>query len=283
MGRFGAGRQRLAAAAEHGPGRRVPRMPLYGAGGKPHKYSDELWEQPRQEVGLKLLGELCQPDPWSRPWTYVLQDESRRSYVGYLAGLIPSELCMTFFVRIRDGTMWKQPVGNLGPIPRKTAWMVCQGCLCPYRYGSLEVEPVEYPPWMIELMELTMPRCGVLDKKDWPNSCNLNLYEDGGMSVGWHSDDERLFQGKFQDIRIISLSFGARRRFEVRPNWPNEGEQPIQQLLLGDGDMCTMEGMMQKHYQHRIPREGYVQGPRINLTWRWTLKHVPQCPATRQR
>ena len=31
--------------------------------------------------------------------------------------------------------------------------------------------------------------------QDWPDSCNLNLYESGDHSVGWHSDDEFLFQG----------------------------------------------------------------------------------------
>ncbi|CAK0792107.1 unnamed protein product, partial [Prorocentrum cordatum] len=43
------------------------------------------------------------------------------------------------------------------------------------------------------------------------------------------------------------------------------------------------EGMFQKHLQHRVPREENVEGPRINLTWRWTLKHKPSCPAGRQR
>merc|ERR1711862_338785 len=119
---------------------------------------------------------------------------------------------------------------------------------------------------------ILMPFCGLPDATAWPNSCNLNLYEDGGMSVGWHSDDERLFNGKFQDIRIISFSLGARRKFELRPNWPDTGMVPIKPVLLGNGDLMTMEGMTQKHFQHRVPKEA-VQGPRINLTWRWTLKH----------
>merc|ERR550537_1725663 len=33
-----------------------------------------------------------------------------------------------------------------------------------------------------------------------------------------------------------------------------------------------MEGMMQKHYQHRVPKEGAAQLPRINLTWKWNVK-----------
>merc|ERR1719330_2096516 len=135
---------------------------------------------------------------------------------------------------------------------------------------------------MIKLMELTMPSCGLSDKNDWPNCCNLNLYDDGGMSVGWHADDERLFQGKFQDIRILSLSLGVTRKFVLRQNWPADGEGPIT-LSLGSGDICTMEGMLQKHYQHRVPKEAMVQGPRINLTWRWVVQHETRCPAKRPR
>eukprot|EP00913_Durusdinium_trenchii_P017397 g16355.t1 len=97
------------------------------------------------------------------------------------------------------------------------------------------------------------------------------------MSVGWHSDDESLFQGKLVDIRILSLSLGARRKFELRANWPEEAEstQP-KSVMLSDGDMMTMEGMTQKHFQHRVPKEGHVDGPRINLTWRWTVRHTPR-------
>mmetsp|Transcript_33443 Transcript_33443/g.90539 ORF Transcript_33443/g.90539 Transcript_33443/m.90539 type:complete len:147 (-) Transcript_33443:336-776(-) len=145
------------------------------------------------------------------------------------------------------------------------------------------MDPVEYPPWMVRLMRLVMPFCGLTDEAEWPTSCNMNLYEDGGASVGWHADDESLFQGKFTDIYIISLSLGVTRKFELRLNWPEEGEKPLRRILLNSGDLLTMEGMVQKHYQHRVPKEENVDGPRINLTWRWTLRHRPQCPSGRQR
>lgn len=246
----------------------------------PNKFSEELWEAPRAQTGLQLMGELVQ----NMKWSYVLQDESRRSFAGYHPCPFAPEQCKSFFDEVHSGTEWRQPEGPQGPIPRKTAWMVAAGCKCVYRYGSIEVEPQEYPPWMTQLMRAVMPCCGLLgDASTWPGSCNVNLYEDGGMSVGWHSDDERIFQGKFQDIRIISLSLGAARKFELRANWPAEGENPVRQMRLGDGDLCTMEGMVQKHFQHRVPREGHVQGARINLTWRWIAKHLPQCPAARRR
>lgn len=137
---------------------------------------------------------------------------------------------------------------------------------------------------MLELMAEVMPRCGLQDPQDWPNCCNMNLYEDGGSAVGWHSDDEALFQGKFRDIVIISISFGVTRKFQIRYNWPElDSERQVQTLMLSSGDMMTMEGMFQKHLQHRIPKEGNVTGPRINLTWRWVVKHTPRCPAGRFR
>mmetsp|Transcript_100485 Transcript_100485/g.324022 ORF Transcript_100485/g.324022 Transcript_100485/m.324022 type:complete len:120 (-) Transcript_100485:323-682(-) len=114
----------------------------------------------------------------------------------------------------------------------------------------------------------------------WPNCCNLNLYEDGGMSVGWHADDEQLFLGRMKDCPIISLSLGQTRTFELRPNEPEEAEPPSCRIELRSGDLVTMEGLMQKHYQHRVPREK-ATGPRINLTWRWIRKHALRCPCTK--
>jgi len=247
----------------------------------PDKFSTELWEEPRKDTGLRLIEELCPPG--FANWSYAVRDESRRSYAAYLQCPFRREQCSSFFQDIRSQTDWKQPDGPLGPVPRKTAWMVAKGCTCTYRYGRIEVDPQEFPPWMIQVMHTVMPYFGLTDPGDWPNSCNLNLYEDGGMSVGWHSDDERLFQGKFNDIRILSLSLGVTRRFELRSNWPEPRERQPRPIMLGDGDLCSMEGMTQKHYQHRVPKEGNIEGERINLTWRWTVKHCPNCPAGRRR
>jgi len=48
-------------------------------------------------------------------------------------------------------------------------------------------------------------------------------------------------------------------------------------LRLSDGDICTMEGLLQKHYRHRVPVERPSMAPRINLTWRW-VAHDSGCP-----
>ena len=238
----------------------------------PPKLAGTDWEEPRTKTNLQLMGE----NVTGVEWTYFINDESRRSFAGHLANPFGKTTCASWFAKIRVGTKWTQPSTRWGPMPRKTAWMVAPSSICAYEYGGMTVQPTPYPVWMIELMKEVMPYCGLKEFNEMPDSCNLNLYEDKTQMVGWHADDEDLFQGKFQDCRIISLSLGATRRFELELNWPEEGESLGASQQLADGDLCTMEGMTQKHYMHRVPEEeeGPV-GQRINLTWRWIAK-LPQ-------
>jgi len=216
--------------------------------------------------GIELLGDLA---PENANWTYPLLDQEWRCFAGYLKEALTPEERGRCFELVRRGTTWLQPSGRWGPLPLKTAWMCAEEFkTCKYRYGGAEVLPVAFPNWMQEVMATCMPLCGLLDPSQWPNSCNLNLYVDGQHSVGWHADNEDLFQGKFQDCRIISLSLGQTRKFELKCG------KDFHRLDLGDGDLCTMEGMTQKHYQHRVPKEFDKKlGERINLTWRWIVKH----------
>ncbi|CAL1168832.1 unnamed protein product [Cladocopium goreaui] len=204
--------------------------------------------------------------PKGLKWKVVLSDESRRSYV-------PSARLGDFFKTIYGKTAWEQPEGPQGLLPRKTVWMVKSGCQCPYRYGGVTIKPQEFPDWMTELLRTYMPYCGK-SEEEWPDSCNVNLYEDGSHAVGWHTDDEALFQSLHQDVAIVSLSLGQPRKFDLRKNWPEEGERLQERLHLGNGALATMEGMLQKHYMHRIARDDESLGPRINLTWRWIKKHA---------
>lgn len=242
----------------------------------PERWGED-WEQSRQEVDLTLLGQMGPP---TSRWEYRLVDESRRSFLGYMPSAFSTKQCDTLFEQVKECTQWQTPPDS-GPAPRQVAWMTKKGCSCKYRYGGVELESQEFPQQMQELLGRVMKLCGG-GNADWPDSCSLNFYEDGAASLGWHADDEALFQGKFEDIRIISLSLGQARTFELRRNWPQAGETEVQKLRLSSGDIMTMEGMMQKHFQHRIPKEGCVE-PRINLTWRWIRKHYPECPAFRGR
>lgn len=247
----------------------------------PAKVGGDTWELSREDTGLKLVGELAPP---GTKWVYKMCDESRRCYVGFLHAPVPRDRLASFYEQIRDGTDWQQPIDHRGlEIPRKTAWMVAQGCECKYRYGGIEVRAQSFPAWMFEILSIYMPYCGFEDRAHWPDSCNVNLYDNGLSSVGWHSDDEVLFQGLNRDIRILSLSLGQSRKFQIKKNWPEEDELESDKVVLHDGALCTMEGMFQKHYMHRVPkeREGEELGPRINLTWRWIVQHSKACPLCR--
>jgi len=245
----------------------------------PTKLHGTNWELPKEMMGLRLVKDRA---PMYK-WEYPLYDDSRRSYAGFLRSPWNPAQCAHYFNVIKHGTEWLQPTTNKGVMPRKTAWLVKRGCTCAYSYGPFEVPAAEYPPWMVDLLKECMPYCGLNDEAEWPNCCNMNLYDDGGAAVGWHSDDESLFQGKFRDILIVSLSLGVTRSFQLRYNWPESGEEGELSLKLGPGDLMTMEGMTQKHLLHRVPKEGAIHGPRINLTWRWVVKHSPKCPAGRCR
>lgn len=242
-------------------------------GEPPPKWGD-TWEEPRSSNGLKLIHEVA---PKDLKWKVVLSDESRRSFASFMPSPVPTAQLGNFFKTIYGNTEWEQPEGPQGLLPRKTVWMVKRGCKCPYRYGGVTIHPQEFPEWMTELLRTYMPYCGKTED-EWPDSCNVNLYEDGSHAVGWHTDDETLFQSLHQDVAIVSLSLGQPRKFDIRKNWPEDGEKVQDRLHLGNGALATMEGMLQKHYMHRIAREDESLGPRINLTWRWIKKHAQVCP-----
>jgi len=157
--------------------------------------------------------------------------------------------------------------GNL--LPRKAAWFVKPGCKCYYKYSDTKWPPNEMPDWFNKIQISVMKRLGI-PLKCGPNSCNVNLYYSGTASVGWHSDDEPIFQSKVRDCLIVSLSLGVSRKFEFKRQG---AEQLAGHVWVKDGDLMTMEGLFQKHFLHRIPKQPRCKGKRINFTWRWVTLH----------
>merc|ERR1712216_344556 len=99
-------------------------------------------------------------------------------------------------------------------------------------------------------------------------------YKDGTEFVGWHCDDEPLLDAVKHDAGILSLSLGASRWFEL---CSYDDPESVTRVQLEDGDLCVTEGRCQKHFRHRIPQELEVTSPRINLTWRWVVRHEEHC------
>eukprot|EP00973_Karenia_brevis_P090809 12404370-Karenia_brevis.AAC.1 len=74
----------------------------------------------------------------------------------------------------------------------KTAWFTDAGADVAYTYGSFTARPVPFDDIMTSIMNEAMPHVGINDRKDWPNGCNINLYEHGRIGLDWHSDDEEI-------------------------------------------------------------------------------------------
>ena len=204
-------------------------------------------------------------------WLHILEAHAHQSYASHLPGALPAQAEKWFLDQALNCTEWRQPTGPNGPIPCKTAWMVREGCSCEYSYGGLTVRPQPFSNWVEQLMEFCMPACGLLDRASWPDCVNLNLYEHGHHSVGWHADDEPLFGGSEENKLIISLSLGSTRSFELC------GQGLYRRMELRGGDLMTMEGLTQQFFKHRVGKSSAIVGPRVNLTWRWIRQHRGSC------
>jgi len=94
------------------------------------------------------------------------------------------------------------------------------------------------------------------------NSVGLNLYRDGHDSVAPHNDKLSFLQNG-QAIAVLSL--GATRRMVIRRK-----RAPHRRLAidLEAGSLLVMSWTSQWHYDHGVPKERGVVGPRISLAFR---------------
>ena len=129
--------------------------------------------------------------------------------------------------------------------------------------GSLfdAVQLADDQPSFLKRLLASVPACDY-------NAVVANWYTSGSDHIGWHGDKEAQIDA--DSAPIVSVSFGADRRFQVR----NEASQELVFCeALKDGDCVVMGGPRFQHrFKHRVPkmtakRDGHV-GPRINLTVR---------------
>ncbi len=228
--------------------------------------------QKEESLIIKPLQLLCKQFGWN----ILINDINRRSFAGYKSNCFNiNELNEWYNLLTKSNEIiWNRP-NNL---PRKCAWFVSFNCQCCYRYGYTNWNPIIFPKWFIQITKRVLFESGLNFKLNLPNCCNVNWYENGNDSVGWHSDNEILFNSVADDCLIISLSLGQKRRFQIKLNENNENNQiVIKEIELCNGDLMSMEGLFQKYYLHRVPKEYNVSGARINLTWRWIKNHTNTC------
>ena len=160
----------------------------------------------------------------------------------------------------------------------ETAWVTPgHDCLCSYQYGhGAAVRPQTNDAiWcgVIGLWgrvaPLLSPWCG---RRELPTGVNLNRYSGPSSCIRWHSDNEPLFGPQNSPKLIVSMSLGNSVEFKVR-----RGRCGIPSpITLDHGDLLVMDGQTQSEYVH-CTASG-LQGPRVNLTFRWVAQHIASCP-----
>lgn len=160
------------------------------------------------------------------------------------------------FAALRDEIPWAatsiRMFGREVAEPRRTAWL---GEVT-YTYSGRARAPAPMTPTVARLRAALEATLGVALP-----GCLANLYRDGRDAMGWHADDEPELG---PEPLVASLSFGARRRFLLKPR----GGGAAVRLDLGPGDLLVMAGTSQRTHVHALPRALRVAAPRVNLTFR---------------
>ena len=170
------------------------------------------------------------------------------------------------------GVVWEHRSGY------ETAWATPgHVCSCSYGYGHGPVLPQANPSVFTEAVNLwnrvaslLTPWCAI---GEVPTGVNLNGYAGNGSFIPWHCDNERLFGSPFEPKVIVSMSLGHSVLFKLRRR---ASENTPSQIRLDHGDLLVMDGLTQLEYVHSTASE--LEGPRVNLTYRWISQHIRSCP-----
>lgn len=224
----------------------------------------------RAEFNLNIVGQSSDQFP---EWQIVKLNEEKRCFSAKRNNPFSDIRLRQLWKLAKEQIPWNRPKIDGKPLPRSAAFMVAPGCKCKYRYSGTRWPPHDFPEWFQSLTDEVMSFVGI--DVPCPNSCNVNLYDDGTESVGWHSDNEPLFESQVQDCLIVSMSLGATRDFQIQQQWADG--RKMETISLSNGDLMTMEGLFQRYYSHRVPRSSCKEA-RINFTWRYITCHDFGCP-----
>lgn len=179
-----------------------------------------------------------------------LDDSSWVDYCpGWLAG--SDEV----FGQLADQARWQQRTVHIYdrrlPEPRLTAgW-------------STDAADDDVPDILTQMASALSTRYAVGFDRIW-----VNLYRDGGDSVAWHGDRNRLVMTR---PLVATVSLGARRRFLLRRRGTSKA---VHRLEPGHGDLLVMGGACQAEWEHTVPKTARAVGPRMSVTIRHSLPAV---------
>ncbi len=185
--------------------------------------------------------------------------ELRDAEVVLVRGFLREAEGFALLDELRDSVQWREDVirvfGKIHKVPRLQQWFGDPGTV--YRWSGLEMKPRPWTPLLERIRRKVEGRLGARF-----NSLLLNLYRDGGDTVGWHADDEPTL-GK--NPTIASVSLGAERDFLLRHV---EDTTKKHKVSLPHGSLLVMSGTTQEYWQHSLPRRKRVRTERLNMTFR---------------
>jgi alkylated DNA repair dioxygenase AlkB len=153
---------------------------------------------------------------------------------------------------------WKQEemkmYGKTIKFPRLTAWYGENDKT--YSFSGVTLQPNPWSEELLTIKEKIEPLCS-----ENFNSVLLNMYRDGNDSISWHTDAEKELG---RNPVIASVNFGTQRTFQLRHT---ETKERID-IHLSHGSLLIMQGELQHHWQHQVPKSKRVSKSRINLTFR---------------
>lgn len=126
-----------------------------------------------------------------------------------------------------------------------------------YTYSKSQLSATKWTPAVLNLKKLIENN---IDEQF--NSGLVNFYRNGEDSMGWHADDERELG---PNPIIASANFGATRKMKFKELG---GDKRKIDIFLEDGDVLVMDGALQHHWHHMVPKQANVTEPRLNITFR---------------
>ena len=195
------------------------------------------------------------------------EEGSQILYISDFVESLPEK--MRLFKEIKEGVHWEQGVKR----GKGKGWMreprlTCLYGIMPYEYGGRVMENWNWEKAPVAISRVKEKIERFLNFKF--DTLLLNRYRNEKDSVGWHSDNERIF-GDFSIIASLTLlehkGSGGIRSMEFKSK---KNERVGWEIGLENGSLLIMAGCIQKYWLHRIPRERKEKGERVNLTFRKT-------------
>ena len=185
--------------------------------------------------------------------------------ITYWDNFLSEDEATNLFNELQINSDWKEETitlfGKEYKQPRLTCWYGEYGVVANGGYQAL----TKAVPFTSQLMVL---KNKIEKETGYKFNCVLaNLYRNENDGVGYHADDEAIL-GK--NPAIASYSLGETRRFLVKHNQHKYKNISID---LKNNSLVLMDGCLQDHWKHAIPKTKRAMSARINLTFRFLGKN----------